>query len=183
MPHLLARKSDVFGRISRRPTPRRDHRSEPTALPSRRHLRDSRSRSANGHSLVVSRFAPSTARFRPGLACALEEPVEKPFPLDKARLAEYDAEGFSQTTRLPGWTLVKIVTSAMAGLLSAASRTDVQTPAGLTEWPSEGVPRRAITWDQLLRMSSGLFFPRIDLQSLGATAVEVARAASAHHVD
>ena len=182
MPHLLARKSDVFGRISRRPTPRRDHRSEPTALPSRRHLRDSRSRSANGHSLVRVAFCtghsalPPRARLRPRRA------DRETLPPAKARLAECDAEGFIQTTRLPGWALVKIVTSAIAGLLSATSRIDVQAPVGPTEWAGGGVPRRAITWDQRLQMGSGPSFPRIDLQSLGATAVEVARAASSHHV-
>lgn len=160
----------------------------------------------------ASYFAPSTARFRPGLGCTLVGPGDEASPLDHAVLparaqapplparpvaaiaaaiagafdegedqaeasdvptpktravvvlkngvvvAERYAEGFVAATPLPGWSMTKSVTSTLVGLLSTAGRIDISAPVGLAEWASEGDPRGAITWDQLLRMSSGLAF-------------------------
>lgn len=74
-----------------------------------------------------------------------------------ALVAERYAPGFDAGTRLAGWSMTKSVTSAMVGLLADTGRIDVFAPVGLAEWP-EGDPRAAITWDHLLRMSSGLAF-------------------------
>ena len=160
----------------------------------------------------ASYFAPSTARFRPGLGCTLEGPKEASSPLDEVILpqrararpfrvepsakieeaitdafaeadggamtsdflqpktravvvlrdgvlvAERYAEGFDAATALPGWSMTKSVTSTLIGLLVSAGRIDLAAPVGLEEWAGEGDSRSAITWDQLLRMSSGLAF-------------------------
>jgi CubicO group peptidase (beta-lactamase class C family) len=73
-------------------------------------------------------------------------------------VTERYAKGFSATTPLPGWSMAKSVTNAMVGLLSDAGRLNIMAPVGLDEWSNPGDPRAAITWDQLLRMSSGLTF-------------------------
>ncbi len=85
-----------------------------------------------------------------------------------ALAAEAYAEGFDHRTRLPGWSMTKSVTSAMVGLLADRGRIDVDAPVPLEEWPP-GDPRQAITWDVLLRMSSGLGFDeRYDLPTSDA---------------
>lgn len=73
-------------------------------------------------------------------------------------VGERYAEGFSQDTPLPGWSMTKSVTSALVGLLVDAGRIDLHAPVGLELWKTPGDPRAAITWDHLLRMSSGLEF-------------------------
>lgn len=77
---------------------------------------------------------------------------------DGAVVAERYAEGFSASTPLPGWSMAKSVTSAMVGLLAKQGRLDIMDPVGLKEWSAPDDPRAEITWDQLLRMSSGLSF-------------------------
>lgn len=154
----------------------------------------------------LGRFAPSTAQFRPGLGCTLDDPLGRPARLDTVRLtlpdaaprplpalppspaleaavasafsaeaapgsgtravvvlhegalaAEAYAEGFGPDTPLAGWSMTKSVTSTMIGMLVEAGRIDPLAPLALEDWPP-GDPRTAITWDQLLRMSSGLAF-------------------------
>ena len=73
-------------------------------------------------------------------------------------IAERYAPGFSKTTPLAGWSMAKSVTSAIVGLLVDAGRIATDQPVGLAEWSAPGDPRGTITWDQLLRMSSGLSF-------------------------
>ncbi|MEM9175198.1 MAG: serine hydrolase [Myxococcota bacterium] len=154
-------------------------------------------------------FAPSTARYRDGLGCTLDDPDGAPTPLDTvdfapspsrplplrvlapdpaleeavatafdpgdapgygtravvvfhrgALAAEAYAEGFDSRTPLPGWSMTKSVTSAMVGLLVDRGRIDPDAPVPLDVWTDDD-PRAAITWDQLLRMSSGLAFDEI----------------------
>jgi CubicO group peptidase (beta-lactamase class C family) len=56
------------------------------------------------------------------------------------------------------WSMAKSITQALAGILVRDGRLDLHAPAAVPEWQSPGDPRRAITLDQLLRMSSGLAF-------------------------
>jgi CubicO group peptidase (beta-lactamase class C family) len=53
--------------------------------------------------------------------------------------------------------MAKSVLHAVVGILVGAGRLDVSAAVGVPDWP-EGDPRRAITLDQMLRMSSGLRF-------------------------
>lgn len=73
-------------------------------------------------------------------------------------VGERYAEGFSARTPLEGWSMAKSVTGTLVGILVDAGRIDVHTPVGLAAWSEPEDPRRAITWDHLLRMSSGLLF-------------------------
>ena len=73
-------------------------------------------------------------------------------------VGERYAEGFTRDTRLTGWSANKSVTSAIVGTLVDDGRIDLHAPVGLPEWRTPGDPRAALTWDHLLRMSSGLAF-------------------------
>jgi CubicO group peptidase (beta-lactamase class C family) len=74
-------------------------------------------------------------------------------------IAERYADGFSATTRFAGWSMTKSVTSALVGVLVGQGMLDIGQDALMPEWRGPDDPRRNITLDQLLRMSSGLDFP------------------------
>jgi CubicO group peptidase (beta-lactamase class C family) len=61
-------------------------------------------------------------------------------------------------TPLLGWSMTKSVTSALIGILVGEGKLSLDRPVPVGEWQSAGDPRRAITLDHLLRMSSGLHF-------------------------
>lgn len=69
----------------------------------------------------------------------------------------YDADAGPETT-LPSWSMAKSVLHALVGILVREGRLEIEAPADVPAWQQEGDPRRAITLDQLLRMSSGLRF-------------------------
>ena len=73
-------------------------------------------------------------------------------------VAERYAPGITRATRLPGWSMAKSVTAALAGALAAEGRLEIDSPAGLAAWQAPGDARAAITPAELLRMSSGLAF-------------------------
>lgn len=73
-------------------------------------------------------------------------------------VAERYAPGFSQDTRLIGWSMSKSVTSALIGILVRQGKLDLHAPAPVPEWKAAGDPRGKITLDQLLHMNSGLKF-------------------------
>ncbi len=73
-------------------------------------------------------------------------------------VAERYAPGFTPETPLIGWSMTKTVINALVGILVKDGRLAVNRPAPVPEWQSADDPRRAITLDQLLRMSSGLQF-------------------------
>jgi CubicO group peptidase (beta-lactamase class C family) len=64
------------------------------------------------------------------------------------------ADGRSVT--MPGFSMAKSVTSALAGILVRDGRLDVQAPAAVGAWQGGSDPRHAITLDHLLHMTSGL---------------------------
>ncbi len=77
--------------------------------------------------------------------------------VDGRIVAERYAEGFDAETALTGWSMTKSWTNALVGRMVALGRIDVHDPVAVPEWV-ETDARRDITWDQLLRMSSGLAF-------------------------
>ena len=68
------------------------------------------------------------------------------------------AAPFDATQTFPSWSMAKSITHALTGLLAGDGRIDIRAPADVPEWQTDGDPRRAITLDHLLRMSSGLDF-------------------------
>ena len=71
---------------------------------------------------------------------------------------EHYAEGRDKTTTFPSWSKAKSITQALIGILIKSGQLDLHAPANVPEWQGDSDPRRAITLDQLLRMSSGLKF-------------------------
>jgi CubicO group peptidase (beta-lactamase class C family) len=56
------------------------------------------------------------------------------------------------------WSMAKSITHALVGILVGDGRLELDAPAQVPEWQATGDPRRAITLEHLLRMSSGLQF-------------------------
>jgi CubicO group peptidase (beta-lactamase class C family) len=68
------------------------------------------------------------------------------------------AEGFGPDQTYPSWSKAKSITQALVGIAVGDGRLDIMAPADVPEWSGVGDPRRPITLDLLLRMSSGLAF-------------------------
>lgn len=73
-------------------------------------------------------------------------------------VAERYAEGFSADTPMPGWSMSKTVTAALAGVLVGQRRLRLDSAGLLPEWRAAADPRARITLDHLLRMTDGLAF-------------------------
>jgi CubicO group peptidase (beta-lactamase class C family) len=73
-------------------------------------------------------------------------------------VAERYAPGFSARTPMPGWSMTKTVTGALAGVLVKEGKVSLDSAALLDEWRAPGDARAAIRLDQLLRMTDGLAF-------------------------
>lgn len=69
---------------------------------------------------------------------------------------EQYGEGFGPDQTYPSWSKAKSITHALVGIATGDGKIDAMAPADVPEWQGPGDPRRAITLDQLLRMSSGL---------------------------
>jgi CubicO group peptidase (beta-lactamase class C family) len=73
-------------------------------------------------------------------------------------IAERYASGIAPETPLIGWSMTKSVTSTLLGILVGEGKLSPQAPAPVPEWAEPDDPRRKITLEQLLWMSSGLEF-------------------------
>lgn len=71
-------------------------------------------------------------------------------------IAERYASDVGIDTPLTGWSATKSVVNALIGILVREGRLEVNAPAPIAAWAASDDPRRAITIDQLLRMTSGL---------------------------
>jgi CubicO group peptidase (beta-lactamase class C family) len=80
---------------------------------------------------------------------------------DGQLVAERYGKGIHKEMPMLGWSMAKSITNALVGILVRDGRLDIQKPAPVPEWQAANDPRRAITLDQLLRMSSGLAFEEV----------------------
>jgi CubicO group peptidase (beta-lactamase class C family) len=71
-------------------------------------------------------------------------------------IAERYAEGFGPQVPNRTWSVAKSIAGTLAGIAAADGKIDPLKAAPIPEWSKPGDPRAAITFDQLLRMSSGL---------------------------
>ncbi|WP_223976228.1 serine hydrolase [Bradyrhizobium sp. RD5-C2] len=71
-------------------------------------------------------------------------------------VGERYAPGVTPATPLIGWSMTKSVTNALLGILVRSGKLDMHASAPIAEWSKPQDPRRPITPDQLLRMTSGL---------------------------
>ncbi|MEO1084658.1 MAG: serine hydrolase [Acidobacteriota bacterium] len=88
---------------------------------------------------------------------------------DGALVAERYAEGFDAQTPLLGWSMTKSVLNALYGRAVALGYLELDAPPPIEQWTDD---RSAITFDQLLRMSSGLAFQE-DYGDLDSDAVQM----------
>ncbi|HBP16744.1 MAG TPA: serine hydrolase [Planctomycetes bacterium] len=112
---------------------------------------------------------PLPAAARAALSEVLDEAFAEPGPKPRRTravvivqrgqlVAERYAPGFDAAMPLLGWSMTKSVVNALCGRLVAQGKLDVQDRIGAPEWSAPGDPRAELTFDQLLRMSSGLRF-------------------------
>ena len=76
-------------------------------------------------------------------------------------IAERYAPGFHKDMALLGWSMSKTVTNALVGILAGQKKLDIMKPAPVPEWQKDDDPKKKITLDELLRMSSGLEFQEV----------------------
>ncbi len=96
---------------------------------------------------------------------ALDEIVNKAFKSEKKTRAvvvvkdgyiigEKYSEGLDRNSLLSGWSMTKSITSTLAGIMVEKGMIDINQPVNIPEWKKD--ERSAITWNNLLQMSSGL---------------------------
>jgi CubicO group peptidase (beta-lactamase class C family) len=73
-------------------------------------------------------------------------------------VAERYAPGFTSAMPLIGWSISKSATNALIGLRVGDGKLALTDTALMPEWRGKDDPRRAITLDELMRMTSGLAF-------------------------
>jgi CubicO group peptidase (beta-lactamase class C family) len=104
------------------------------------------------------------------LAAAIEDIFAEPDPahprgtrallvVHEGRIvAERYAPGFDASTPLIGWSMSKAATNALVGMRVMDGAINLNDSALLPEWRAVDDPRRAITLNELMRMTSGLAF-------------------------
>lgn len=71
-------------------------------------------------------------------------------------ICERYGTGFDAASTHKSWSMAKSITQAQIGIAVRDGLIDISERAPVPEWSDTSDPRHAITWDQLLRMSSGL---------------------------
>ncbi len=109
----------------------------------------------------------------PALLAAIDEAFREVDPPDSGRIrqtksvlivhdgrliAERYAPGYGPSTPMISWSMAKSVLAALVGVAIGDGRLALHQTAPVPEWAAPQDPRRAITIDHLLRMSSGLRF-------------------------
>jgi len=104
------------------------------------------------------------------LSKALDKAFEEPDPKKPLRtravavvykgdlIAERYAPGITKDMPLIGWSMSKSITSTLVGLRVKQGKLDIHAPAPVPEWQNPNDPRKDITLNHLLQMSSGLEF-------------------------
>jgi CubicO group peptidase (beta-lactamase class C family) len=77
---------------------------------------------------------------------------------DGRLLVERYSPGITKDTPLIGWSMTKSVTNALVGILLGQGKLSIDETLTVPEWNAAEDPRKSITLDHLLRMSSGLRF-------------------------
>jgi CubicO group peptidase (beta-lactamase class C family) len=76
-------------------------------------------------------------------------------------IAERYGTGFSDQTRLTGWSMTKSVTGAIVGILASRGKIHIDGRADVPEWRKTNDLRHGITVRNLLQQTSGLSFDEI----------------------
>ena len=108
--------------------------------------------------------APANRALDEALERAFAEPAQPPYRRVRAIVVMHDgrliaeryASGIGPDTPLLGYSVSKSVINALVGILVRKGKLQVAGPAPVGAWSDPSDPRRAISLDQLLRMTSGL---------------------------
>jgi CubicO group peptidase (beta-lactamase class C family) len=118
------------------------------------------------------------------LEAAVEAAFAEPDPIHPRRtralvvvhggriVAERYAPGFDAMMPLIGWSMAKMAMNALVGIAVRNGKLALTEKALLPEWRGDGDPRRDITLDQLLRMTSGLIFNE-DYEDYSSDAIQM----------
>jgi CubicO group peptidase (beta-lactamase class C family) len=109
---------------------------------------------------------PADARLRAVLDHAFAEPDQPPHRWTKAVVVVHDghviaeryAPGYGVRTPMLGFSMAKSIINALVGVLVRDGKLTVDEPAPVRAWQGPNDPRRVVTIDQLMRMTSGLDF-------------------------
>lgn len=96
-------------------------------------------------------------------------------------LIEKYGPGKSAAHTYPSWSMAKSITHALVGIAVLDGKLNVDDPIPVPEWQTEGDPRKALSWDQLLRMSSGLSW--VEEYEPGNPSDVIEMLFSGHHAD
>ena len=107
---------------------------------------------------------PADLRLKAALDAAFLETQHPPHANTKAIvvvhngrvIAERYAQGYGINTPILGFSMTKSVMNALVGMLVHERKLALDAPAPVAAWSGIADPRRAITVEQLMRMSSGL---------------------------
>jgi CubicO group peptidase (beta-lactamase class C family) len=110
---------------------------------------------------------PADEKLRAALDRTFAEPAQPPYRQtaavvvvrDGRVIAERYAPGYTIETPVLGYSVTKSVFSALAGILVRQGRLSMDAPAPIPRWQGAADPRRPITIDMLVRMTSGLDIP------------------------
>lgn len=69
-------------------------------------------------------------------------------------IAEKYTDGFSENSKILGWSMTKSITATLYGILQYQKKIDLNKPVALPEWQNDS--RKNITYNDLLHMNSGL---------------------------
>lgn len=113
---------------------------------------------------------PANRALDEALERAFAEPAQPPYRRVRAIVVMHDgrlvaeryASGIGPDTPLLGYSVSKSVINALVGILVRNGKLQVEAPAPVAAWSDPGDPRRAISLDQLLRMTSGLALKESD---------------------
>lgn len=122
----------------------------------------------SGDKIAASEIPPNVDRqlLQQALDKAFSEPDPERLRRTRAVIIVYDGHlvaekyspGISKDTPLIGWSMTKSIINALVGILVGQGKLSLEEAAPVPEWKEPDDPRRAITLDHLLRMSSGLKF-------------------------
>lgn len=73
-------------------------------------------------------------------------------------VAERYADEFNKAMPITSWSMTKSITGTLLGMAAARGELDLEAPAPIDRWQEADDPRRKITVENLLHMSSGLAF-------------------------